>query len=162
MGFCLFACLFVVVVVVVHSCFIARWLGLPLELGQHFAVDAGAISILSYAHKNFNEPTIGALFSAQDGLHPPADQVDSGAEKLDAGNAPIGLPPTLVDSTLRTGAMRDRVLHCLNGRVVGSNPDAANPGERQYLALVQAVLDAGEKRADRTGHGTLAVFAPTP
>lgn len=78
-------------------------------MGQHFAVDAGAISILSYAHKNFNEPTIGALFSAQDGLHPPADRVNSAAEKLDAGHAPIGLPQTLIDGTLRTDAMRDSV-----------------------------------------------------
>lgn len=44
----------------------------------------------------------------------------------------------------------------------GANPDSPNPGERQYQALVQSVLDSGEKRADRTGHGTLAIFAPRP
>lgn len=88
--------------------------------------------------------------------------MDSGATKLNTGNAPIGLPSTLVAGTLRTGGLRDAVQHCLNGRVIGTNPDTENPGERQYLALVQAVLDSGERRDDRTGHGTLAHFAPTP
>ncbi|KAJ2001746.1 Thymidylate synthase [Coemansia thaxteri] len=36
----------------------------------------------------------------------------------------------------------------------------ANADERQYLDLVRHILDAGELRADRTGTGTLAVFAP--
>jgi thymidylate synthase len=34
--------------------------------------------------------------------------------------------------------------------------------EQQYLSLVQRVIDTGEARADRTGTGTLALFAPTP
>lgn len=32
--------------------------------------------------------------------------------------------------------------------------------EKQYLDLIQHILDKGEHRADRTGTGTLAVFAP--
>lgn len=32
--------------------------------------------------------------------------------------------------------------------------------EKQYLDLIQHILDHGEHRADRTGTGTLAVFAP--
>lgn len=82
--------------------------------------------------------------------------------KLQKGNAPIGLPKPLIAGAMRTAGLRDAVLHCLNGRVIGPNPDVANPAERQYLALVQAVLDQGEKRADRTGTGTLAIFAPRP
>ncbi|KAF5320486.1 hypothetical protein D9611_010743 [Ephemerocybe angulata] len=32
--------------------------------------------------------------------------------------------------------------------------------EHQYLALIRRVLDTGEARPDRTGTGTLALFAP--
>ncbi|KAI9225622.1 MAG: thymidylate synthase [Piptocephalis tieghemiana] len=35
-----------------------------------------------------------------------------------------------------------------------------NAEESQYLGLVQDILDRGEARLDRTGTGTLAVFAP--
>ncbi|KAJ2442400.1 Thymidylate synthase [Coemansia sp. RSA 2424] len=35
-----------------------------------------------------------------------------------------------------------------------------NSEERQYLDLVRCILDSGEVRDDRTGTGTLAVFAP--
>ncbi|EWC48279.1 thymidylate synthase [Drechslerella stenobrocha 248] len=34
--------------------------------------------------------------------------------------------------------------------------------EQQYLDLIQHILDHGEHRPDRTGTGTLAVFAPPP
>src|SRR5882757_10158553 len=32
--------------------------------------------------------------------------------------------------------------------------------EHQYLSLVRRVLDTGEARADRTGTGTISIFAP--
>ncbi|BGP43616.1 Thymidylate synthase [Rhodotorula kratochvilovae] len=35
-----------------------------------------------------------------------------------------------------------------------------NPEEDQYLSLVQSVIERGERRADRTGTGTLSLFAP--
>lgn len=37
-----------------------------------------------------------------------------------------------------------------------------NVEERQYLELVREILDEGELRRDRTGTGTLSVFAPRP
>lgn len=125
-------------------------------------MDAGAIAILSYAHKNFAEPTIGALFSAQDGMAQKPGEPSKDKAKLAKGHPPIALSKPLLSGALRTGGLRDAALHCLNGRVVGANPDTSNPGERQYLALVQAVLDGGERRADRTGTGTQALFAPAP
>lgn len=33
-----------------------------------------------------------------------------------------------------------------------------NGGERQYLSLLQTILETGEARCDRTGHGTRSVF----
>lgn len=38
----------------------------------------------------------------------------------------------------------------------------ANTVDNQYIALVQHILENGEERLDRTGTGTLAVFAPPP
>ncbi|GAA6008391.1 hypothetical protein JCM10207_000110 [Rhodosporidiobolus poonsookiae] len=35
-----------------------------------------------------------------------------------------------------------------------------NPEEQQYLDLVRAIVERGEKRADRTGTGTVSLFAP--
>jgi len=35
-----------------------------------------------------------------------------------------------------------------------------NPEEDQYLDLVRSVIERGERRADRTGTGTLSLFAP--
>ena len=35
-----------------------------------------------------------------------------------------------------------------------------NQEERQYLTLVQKIVDQGGERQDRTGTGTLSVFAP--
>lgn len=35
-------------------------------------------------------------------------------------------------------------------------------GEHQYLRLIHKVIECGERRGDRTGTGTLSVFAPTP
>lgn len=35
-----------------------------------------------------------------------------------------------------------------------------NPEEHQYLDLVRSVIERGERRADRTGTGTLSLFAP--
>ncbi|KAG5463727.1 MAG: thymidylate synthase/dCMP hydroxymethylase domain-containing protein [Olpidium bornovanus] len=37
-----------------------------------------------------------------------------------------------------------------------------NPAEDQYLRLVRHILERGERRPDRTGTGTLSVFAPPP
>lgn len=47
------------------SCFITRWLGLPLTNGRLFEMDAGGVCILSYAHHNFEEPTIAGMFSSK-------------------------------------------------------------------------------------------------
>ncbi|KAJ3255944.1 Thymidylate synthase [Boothiomyces macroporosus] len=33
--------------------------------------------------------------------------------------------------------------------------------EQQYISLIQAILKTGEKRGDRTGTGTISIFAPT-
>lgn len=42
-------------------------------------------------------------------------------------------------------------------------PDKQTPHEEfQYLNLISRVIKSGEPRADRTGTGTLALFAPTP
>ncbi|KAJ2736064.1 Thymidylate synthase [Coemansia sp. Cherry 401B] len=40
--------------------------------------------------------------------------------------------------------------------------DAGTPNaeEKQYLSLIQEILDHGERRDDRTGTGTIAMFAP--
>lgn len=35
-----------------------------------------------------------------------------------------------------------------------------NPEEAQYLSLIRRILDEGEVRGDRTGTGTIALFAP--
>lgn len=48
--------------------------------------------------------------------------------------------------------------HKLSGRPSG----VASHEEFQYLDLIAKVINRGEPRADRTGTGTLAVFAPTP
>lgn len=45
---------------------------------------------------------------------------------------------------------------CLNAMTVTSQRHE----EYQYLDLIQRILDEGEHRADRTGTGTLAIFAP--
>ncbi|KAJ1863773.1 Thymidylate synthase [Coemansia sp. RSA 2703] len=37
---------------------------------------------------------------------------------------------------------------------------SVNEEERQYLELIRQILDTGESRGDRTGTGTLALFAP--
>ncbi|CAO1628466.1 unnamed protein product [Sympodiomycopsis kandeliae] len=108
------------IIIVAHGhynrCFIARWLGLPLTNGRLFEVDAGGVAILSYAHKNFNEPTIAGIFSSKTG---PSIQPQ----------------PTL-------GAHAHE--------------------EYQYLNLISKAISSGEPRADRTGTGTLAIYAPQP
>ncbi|KDN43109.1 hypothetical protein K437DRAFT_278827 [Tilletiaria anomala UBC 951] len=101
--------------------FIARWLGLPIENGRLFEVDAGGIAILTYTHHSFDEPAIGGIFSAKVGPKP----------------APVLPPPVQHEET-------------------------------QYLSLISRIISSpaseggGEQRADRTGTGTLAVFAPPP
>jgi thymidylate synthase len=40
--------------------------------------------------------------------------------------------------------------------------DAANEEEKQYLNLVSTIIKQGETRPDRTGTGTLSLFAPSP
>ncbi|KAG5440427.1 hypothetical protein PCK2_000560 [Pneumocystis canis] len=37
-----------------------------------------------------------------------------------------------------------------------------NAEEQQYLNLIQHIIDHGEDRPDRTGTGTLSIFAPPP
>lgn len=113
-----------------HSrCFITRWLGLPLTNGRLFEMDAGGAVVLSYAHHNLDEPTIGGMFSSKTGPS----------------------PLVAVDSTASPSA-----------------PSAAGPSsgprheEFQYLDLIARAVNHGEPRADRTGTGTLALFAPTP
>ena len=39
-------------------------------------------------------------------------------------------------------------------------PDARPHDEQQYLDLIRTVLDTGDVRPDRTGTGTISVFAP--
>ncbi|KAF3310328.1 Thymidylate synthase [Orbilia oligospora] len=43
-----------------------------------------------------------------------------------------------------------------------SDPSSTRHEEYQYLDLIQYILDHGEHRPDRTGTGTLSVFAPPP
>ncbi|KAG0168580.1 Thymidylate synthase [Apophysomyces sp. BC1034] len=38
--------------------------------------------------------------------------------------------------------------------------DTSQHEEQQYLKLIQRIIDEGEHRADRTGTGTIAIFAP--
>lgn len=97
-----------------RSCFIARWLGLPLTNGRLFEMDAGGMAVLSYAHRSFTEPTLAGMFSSKTGPRP---------------EEPAATPPH---------------------------------EESQYLALVRRVIATGEVRPDRTGTGTLALFAPQP
>lgn len=107
-----------------HSCFIARWLGLPLTNGRLFEVDAGGVAILSYAHHSFEEPTIAGIFSSKTGPSPSIS----------------------ISKDNPTG-----------------QPSASPPHEEfQYLNLISKVINQGQFRADRTGTGTLAIFAPTP
>jgi thymidylate synthase len=40
------------------------------------------------------------------------------------------------------------------------SPTPSNPEERQYLDLVRTIIERGERRADRTGTGTVSLFAP--
>ncbi|GAA5834547.1 hypothetical protein JCM11251_007037 [Rhodosporidiobolus azoricus] len=37
---------------------------------------------------------------------------------------------------------------------------STNPEEEQYLSLVRTIIERGERRADRTGTGTVSLFAP--
>ncbi|KAJ1742659.1 Thymidylate synthase [Coemansia sp. RSA 1821] len=39
-------------------------------------------------------------------------------------------------------------------------PSATNIEEKQYLNLIEEILERGERRDDRTGTGTIALFAP--
>ncbi|CAD6985915.1 unnamed protein product [Tilletia controversa] len=101
--------------------FIARWLGLPITTGRGFEVDAGGMALLTYTHNTFDEPAIGAIFSAKTGPKPVLEKEE--------------------DTHLKATIKHE---------------------EHQYLALVKRVIDEGELRPDRTGTGTLAVFAPQP
>jgi thymidylate synthase len=49
-------------------------------------------------------------------------------------------------------------LNALAPLIAASTPAAADHPERQYLALLQDILDNGVQRGDRTGTGTLGVF----
>ncbi|TCD62773.1 hypothetical protein EIP91_006417 [Steccherinum ochraceum] len=53
------------VVIVAHGhfnrVFIARWIRFPLSLGTHFNVEPAGIAILSYNHRNLDEPALNAL-----------------------------------------------------------------------------------------------------
>ncbi|THH33998.1 hypothetical protein EUX98_g185 [Antrodiella citrinella] len=53
------------VVIVAHGhfnrVFIARWICFPLSLGTHFNVEPAGIAILSYNHRNLEEPALNAL-----------------------------------------------------------------------------------------------------
>jgi thymidylate synthase len=44
----------------------------------------------------------------------------------------------------------------------GTQTSAPNVEENQYLELVREILEEGELRRDRTGTGTLSIFAPRP
>ncbi|KAI0697127.1 phosphoglycerate mutase-like protein [Cytidiella melzeri] len=53
------------VVIVAHGhfnrVFIARWIKFPLALGTHFNVEPAGIAVLSYNHRNLEEPALNAL-----------------------------------------------------------------------------------------------------
>lgn len=49
-------------------------------------------------------------------------------------------------------------MNALAPLISASTPAAADHPERQYLALLQDILDNGVQRGDRTGTGTLGVF----
>ena len=49
-------------------------------------------------------------------------------------------------------------MNALAPLIAASTPAAADHPERQYLALLQDILDNGVQRGDRTGTGTLGVF----
>ncbi|RYE17151.1 MAG: hypothetical protein EOP45_16305, partial [Sphingobacteriaceae bacterium] len=55
-----------------------------------------------------------------------------------------------------------RYLTCLISAFCLLNWIHCNPLDDQYFQLVNTILWTGEERSDRTGTGTLAVFAPTP
>ncbi|SNX82075.1 related to thymidylate synthase [Melanopsichium pennsylvanicum] len=105
-----------------NRCFVARWLGLGLERGRLFEMDAGGMVVLGYAHHSFKEPTIAGIFSSKTGPKP-------------------NVEPSVAWSSCDGEAKHE---------------------ESQYLELVQRVISTGESRPDRTGTGTLALFAPQP
>ncbi|KAN0065545.1 Thymidylate synthase [Thecaphora frezii] len=113
--------------------FIARWLNLPLTQGRLFEMDAGGMVVLGYTHHSFDEPTIGGMFSSKTGPKP--------------------------DTAASTTAV-------VPAKTAGAIPEGASPAtdddEAQYLSLVSRVLSTGERRPDRTGTGTIALFAPQP
>lgn len=87
-------------------------------------MDAGGVVVLSYAHHNFEEPTIAGMFSSKTG------------------------PSTGISVTQQNPS---------------GQPERTQPHEEfQYLDLIAKVINSGEPRADRTGTGTLALFAPKP
>jgi len=53
------------VVIFAHGHFnrvlIARWINFPLHLGTHFNVEPAGVAILSYNHRNLDEPALNAL-----------------------------------------------------------------------------------------------------
>ncbi|KZT30688.1 phosphoglycerate mutase-like protein [Neolentinus lepideus HHB14362 ss-1] len=53
------------VLIVAHGHFnrvlLTRWVNFPLALGTHFNIEPGGVSVLSYNHKNLEEPAINAL-----------------------------------------------------------------------------------------------------
>ena len=59
-------------------------------------------------------------------------------------------------------ATRDRTLgvSVMSTPTSSTNPHANPHDELQYLNLIRNVLDTGESRPDRTGTGTISVFAP--
>ncbi|BGP12197.1 hypothetical protein JCM10213_007453 [Rhodosporidiobolus nylandii] len=58
------------VLIVTHGhysrCFLTRWARLELTHGRRFVTDTGALSILGFAHRNFDEPAFLALNSFGD------------------------------------------------------------------------------------------------